>query len=115
MIGLCWKKGHSQASKIRRSVLFKSLGLNFHSIFFIESDVSRTEFTPLAMCAHESAARYNPDANVTVLIDTGSNIMEPPTHLHAIGNLRYYKVSFKDLVARTPAEAIWKNVTSTRW
>ena len=84
------------------------------TIFFLETNTKAAQFNPRLLCAFESAAKFNPDLKVFVLLvesigDT-SKVFTTPHYLRRVENLHFRRLTqaASDSIARgTAVEHIW--------
>ena len=57
---------------------------NSDNIFFVETSYERTKFSERALCAFESAAMYNPEKAVFVVVDEKIQLSHIPKYLRKV-------------------------------
>lgn len=72
-------------------------------IFFFETNTGRPSLTSVDECAFESAARFNPNAKIFVLVDKRNHhITKAPDLINRYGNLNVHKFNVTRLIEGSP-------------
>eukprot|EP00095_Tigriopus_kingsejongensis_P002719 maker-scaffold1343_size46188-snap-gene-0.9 protein:Tk02719 transcript:maker-scaffold1343_size46188-snap-gene-0.9-mRNA-1 annotation:"lactosylceramide 4-alpha-galactosyltransferase" len=86
---------------------------NNSAIFFFETNVNRKALSYMDYCAYESAARYNPDTKVFLLIDKrNSRIKTAPSLVNRYPNIHVHSLNVTRLLLSSPLS---NNIRDVFW